>query len=139
MTARSCGFDSHLRHQSSTPPDSRAGGGDAPSLTDELQFLSAFIAAHVVGVAFASKPRYTSDVVREFRAHYLEFQDDENRAIYSALLDDRLPRYETAVSTRRPDQREEHALATAFADVCGDAGYDFCSVAADLIAQELIS
>jgi hypothetical protein len=126
-----------LRSRNDTP-DSRFDRGDRPALSDELQFLSAFIAAHVVSVAFAANPDYRSDVLREFRTHYLALQDDEDRSGYRVLLDDRFSRYERALGTRRPDEREDDVLANALAEVCGITGYEFYSAASDLIAQELI-
>jgi hypothetical protein len=111
------------------------GGNDR---FDELEILTAFIAAYAVNVAFASSPQYRSEVLREFRTRYLEVQDDGDRSDLSALLEDRFARYETALSARRAHERADDVLARAFADVCERDEYDFCSVVSDLVAQELI-
>ena len=105
---------------------------------DELEILTAFVATYAVNVAFASNPQYKSEVLREFRTSYLEAQNDEDRSDLSALLEDRFARYETALRARRDHEREDDALAKAFADVCQQDRYDFCSVISDLVAQELI-
>jgi len=118
-------------------PAARSDSGDLRGY-DELEILAAFIASWAVTVAFASNPQYKSEVLREIRTQYLQLQDDRDRSAIGVALEDRFARYERALSTRRPNEAEEEALANAFAEVCGRNDHDFCSVAGDLVAEELI-
>jgi hypothetical protein len=120
------------------PALQQSASDDPWGLSEELQYLLAFIAIHVVEVAFASNPQYASQVVDEFRRQYLDIQEDEARAEFATLLDDRCRRYATALKTCGAGEREDDVLATAFADVCGETDYAFCSVSSDIVLQELI-
>lgn len=108
---------------------------ESVDLLAELESLSAFIATYAVDVELAVDPDYKSEVLREFYAHYLSScQNDEERSEANRPF----AQYEAALRSRSAHEREDDLLARVFAERCERTEYEFCSVASDIILQELI-
>ena len=116
-------------------PSSGTDTDVANRIAGELVCLSAFIATYAVEVELADDPQYKAKVLREFHTSYLRLCEDD---LDRPAVKDRLARYGTALTRRRAHERVDDVLAEAFADVCERTEYDFCSVASDIVAQELI-